>query len=509
MEVILKECSVKLSRCDNECHLTNHDTDCNPTKRKFSKDSECTLNDLAISENEEHVFADERRPKRECSGKVNLKEDSDEDLLQQENIKYNNSNKKKTTKHRTSKPCKTSSSSSETKQTTTSTAVVSSTTNVDAEVSASKPEAQKRGCAKKISDSHSDALSKPLNDTIVSTISHNQSRSSGIKMFSGVDTTTNEITLEQLSTIVLANNMNFRRNLELQTLFVKIDDAADGMNALLGWAVKSESKLFFQCMFCPLVDTSAKGISMHVRTAHQKLSFAMIKKVPQSGLMLFMHCRRCDFISVDITSIWIHFSIHHGLQRILSDPNVTDVTPPPTVRQSINAADVAVIFPFFKCTMCSFLATDNRYVAQHAVHSHPSGDVTTQYNGCFVQVIKLSKPKQLIPGETYSDVVEKFEGVTGAASVGMQTNIFVCVFCSYVSYIRLLAISHHIRLHTGKHLMYKCSYDQCRERSMSSESMIQHLKTVHECGTMLCQRMCCQVTLIERQEHELVEAFSF
>jgi len=46
--------------------------------------------------------------------------------------------------------------------------------------------------------------------------------------------------------------------------------------------------------------------------------------------------------------------------------------------------------------------------------------------------------------------------------------------------------------------MYKCSFDQCHERNASPDTMIQHLKTVHECGTALHRHMRCQVTIIEK-----------
>jgi len=79
-----------------------------------------------------------------------------------------------------------------------------------------------------------------------------------------------------------------------------------------------------------------------------------------------------------------------------------DITPPPVSRREVSSDDLATVFPFYKCSMCEFLGTDNRYVAQHAVMNHRTGDVSSDYNGCFVRVLKINKPKVLPQPATLS-----------------------------------------------------------------------------------------------------------
>jgi hypothetical protein len=192
-----------------------------------------------------------------------------------------------------------------------------------------------------------------------------------------------QMTPQMMAAVTLANNMNNRSNLnlDLQMITVPTDDWT---YELLVWDVNGDRWGHIQCMFCPITNTTTTGIVTHIGHAHHPRKFEMVM-VPPADRPLFMHCRRCDYITVDRMSVWIHFGIHHGLPNIVSRVSPADINP-----------------------------------------RLPQG--------------------------------------TAAAA--------------------------------GKFLMYNCSYGQCNERYATFDSMIQHVKGVHNAGTVLCPRMCCQVTIV-------------
>jgi len=91
----------------------------------------------------------------------------------------------------------------------------------------------------------------------------------------------NDLSHENMLAVKLENNLNSRGDLDLQTLYVKIDTASEsGMSALIGWAKVSDSnKVYFQCMFCLIIDQTARDIASHIRTDHHNVTFAVIKMV--------------------------------------------------------------------------------------------------------------------------------------------------------------------------------------------------------------------------------------
>lgn len=314
-----------------------------------------------------------------------------------------------------------------------------------------------------------------------------------------------DVTKDDVDKVVLANNMNTREGMELQVLYVNVDDSSSQLNALIGWSLKSEKKLIFQCMFCARIETTAKAMAAHMRRAHENFFFAMIKKAPPSTKLLFLHCRRCDFVCIDTLGMWIHFSYDHALANILEGDKQPVISLEQVDKTVLDYNSLAEVFPFYKCCCCDFVAVDNRFVANHCVQNHEASDVSSNYNGCYVRVLKLTKPKNHDLMHTYANVHALFaEGKLA----GCQTETFVCVTCMYVSFSRILALTHHIRMHTGKYMMLKCAREGCNVRSMSSEMMVQHIQNDHDSQANVYRRMQCHATLLEKKDGELVEAFS-
>ena len=306
-------------------------------------------------------------------------------------------------------------------------------------------------------------------------------------------TSMNDMTLnlDTMAEIRLGKTVNRRTVLPLQILYVKLDIYLTGsMLALVGWNSEADSTLMFHCIFCPWAVTSAKKIASHLKNEHSLVSFATSKKTHTTTAILYMQCMRCDYVGIDYVAVWIHYALHHGIDGVMTLSSCDQVNATATLKK-LTPEHQATVFPFFGCTECDVIFNDSRHIAKHITECHYIGDISSSYNGCFVKIKKVTRPKTSA-NESYKKLLED------DAFADTRSEMFLCLMCSYFSFCRFLAFSHHLRVHTGKAMIYVCCAKNCTHRSSTPDDMTGHMKEVHKLSGIGNQRMRCNVTLIRQ-----------
>lgn len=301
---------------------------------------------------------------------------------------------------------------------------------------------------------------------------------------------------QSIEAIHMAKETSRSEEISLQMLFVSLESNLVNTTPFIGWKKASSSQndqLVFQCLFCPLFKDSAKDISTHVTDRHEDMLFVINKKRPVLNNLVYMMCSHCEYASIDVLATWVHFAFYHRVPGILSVPLPKVIKPRPSSTLKLDMKQAAKCFPFYCCTKCRFITVDCRFMAEHVIECSPK-DCDA---GICAPVVKVSRPKTL-KNETYKVLLESddFEDV--------RVTMFVCLRCDSICFNKTLMLEHHLRLHSGKALVFKCFNQGCGRRVGSHADMVQHFKEHHQEGSVSL-KMCCYVTVVEHRGREICQ----
>lgn len=282
--------------------------------------------------------------------------------------------------------------------------------------------------------------------------------------------------------VQLLPNLNAVVHPQMRTIFVGHLNGNMQWLSLIGWAA---SRSFCQCPFCPMLTDTPKPILNHIRSDHTDLTFALAKMKPPTGKFLYLFCRHCDFVAVDVTINWLHFEVYHNVSDILEGtarPRIEDFAPA-KIENRRGLEDVMDTFLSYMCYDCELINDDSKQVAIHVLYEHPN---TPHYNGCFVKLLGLRKPLK-------SENVQYKKIISDDDFTEFRQEAFICMMCDYIAHCPYMALSHNLITHQTKRVLFECMEAGCSFNCITDAAMSQHLTSKHRLKTDLR----CSTTLLE------------
>jgi len=245
--------------------------------------------------------------------------------------------------------------------------------------------------------------------------------------------------------------------------------------------------LFFQCLFCPYGEMSAKRVMVHVKQQHRKYASIMQRSLlPSSNLLLYMYCRHCNFVTYDSAAMFIHFALYHRVPGILLSGPPKDIEDDPDWAPVFNPQAVAKEFPFYCCPNCDYMDNEWSRIIQHVLKQHFS---TSVFLGCVVKLFMVGWPtKSCWWSLAYESLAKEPQA---------RTQMYACIGCRFFTFCPSHTFCHYIVSHRSLAMLYVCAGNvrQCSKQFTSVENVISHLWADH-----LARRrgqLQCVVTLFD------------
>lgn len=299
-----------------------------------------------------------------------------------------------------------------------------------------------------------------------------------------------DISMTQSHGIDLLPNLNAASQPQMRTLYVGHMKGNMQWLNLIGWA---KSRCFCQCAFCPILSETPKAILSHIRSEHPDLTFALTKMKQPSGKFLYIFCRHCDFIALDVTINWLHFEVYHNVSDILEGtarPRIDDFAPAKLEIQR-GLEDIMECQQSYMCYDCELITDESKQLAIHVLQQHAD---TVHYNGCFVKLLGIRRPLK-------SENVPYKRIVSDEEFAEFRQEAFICMMCDYIAHCPYMALSHNLNTHQTKRILFSCMERDCTFNCVSESQMIQHLSGRHK----LKADLTCSSTLLEPSHGSFVE----
>lgn len=294
-----------------------------------------------------------------------------------------------------------------------------------------------------------------------------------------------DIKTELTDAVSILSNINCCSIPEVRYLFMGRKD--EGMEWLNLVAYKSEgaSASVNQCLFCPMTSSEVKAVADHISDEHSDLGFVLSNIKQINGRVTFLACRHCSYVTFELMLMWVHFEMYHSVPGIMDGSCLPQVkVTRPTNLKTISVDSVAksvdskVVYVCLDCMLC---AIDGYKVAQHALDSHPN---TTNFNGCFVKVMMIRTKE--------NDSFSYRQALLDKRYSGALKDAYFCMLCNYTTSTAYLAMSHSLRMHQKKRLLFVCN--DCEYQCLQESYLIAHMTKSHNfSGIASC---ICSVTLV-------------
>lgn len=290
---------------------------------------------------------------------------------------------------------------------------------------------------------------------------------------------------ELTDAVPILPNINCSNIPEVRYLFMGRKD--EGMEWLNLIAYKSEgaSASVNQCLFCPVTNSEVKFVADHISDEHSDLGFVLSNIKQISGRVTFLACRHCSYVTFELMLMWVHFEMYHSVPGIMDGsclPQVK-VTKPTNLKtisvdSAVRSVDSKVVYVCLDCLLC---AIDGYKVAQHALDAHPD---TKHFNGCFVKVMMIRTKE--------NDSFSYRQALLDKRYSGALKDAYFCMLCNYTTSTAYLAMSHSLRMHQKKRLLFVCN--DCEYQCLQESYLIAHMSKCHNfSGIASC---ICSVTLV-------------
>ena len=215
----------------------------------------------------------------------------------------------------------------------------------------------------------------------------------------------------------------------------------------------------------------------------------VVRKLEPAPDPFFLGCRHCNFLAFDITIMWIHFEVGHGVPDILESSSLQpSAVSPPSNFLPLSINEIILSDKSFLCLECNLVSTHSaQTILNHCLFSHQDLD---HFNGCFLKLKMILKPENA-DSVTYSDAIndEKYDKYC--------QDLYICAWCDdYSTHCSFAALSHNLLKHQKKKLLYVCG--ECSYQCLSDENMKTHLKMDHQKGNF------CTATVVEILENGML-----
>jgi len=245
--------------------------------------------------------------------------------------------------------------------------------------------------------------------------------------------------------------------------------------------------LWFQCLFCPYGELSAKRVMAHVKQQHRKYaSFMRRGLLPRRQALLYIYCRHCNFVTYDSAAMFIHFAVYHKVAGILL-PQPKDIEDDPRWAPVISKYAKAQKFPFYCCPDCSYVDVESNRIIQHMLRKHCLESV---FLCCVVRLIMVCQASKHLGSFTYESLARQ-----GKWRV-VRKEIYACVSCKFFSFYPTYAFCHYVVHHGSVEMLYVCATSpSCSKRCSSLEAVMSHMQSTH--ATMRSVQFRCTATLLD------------
>lgn len=262
---------------------------------------------------------------------------------------------------------------------------------------------------------------------------------------------------------------------------------SDGMDWLnLVSYKKTESDDFVnQCLFCPMTSPDVKPVADHLANEHADLDFVLTNVKQPSGRVTYLACRHCNFVTFEPTLIWIHFELFHGIPGIMDGSSLPQIN----IGDPVNVEGISLDEPVnsrgsqpaYLCLDCMLCSNNSKNIALHVIQAHPE---TANFNGCFVKLMMIKTKEK--------DCFTFREAMYDESHADALKDVYICMLCEYSTHGAYLAMSHSLRLHQTKRLLFVCN--ECEYQCTRETGLTMHMANSHKFSSV--SSFVCSVTLV-------------